>query len=1331
MINKTEPGNNDPLAGIPGRPPAAANAGGVAGRTAIPLRPDHPPTSDVHKAGTSTLGEQDQPQPLKKSGWRSWLPSLPSWGAVKQQAQAKANLKAQGILRNYVPQLLEYLSSDLAYTTHPYQEAAKAKLKMMTGNDNLYTLTDTLFEKNKTRLIDVAKEMIKKMDLSPEYKQELAHLIDKEQAIIFQVVKATLLNGVRNWVEDIWLQQPEESRRNVTIVDVLGRLYTTLNESLEEVHQHQQQLNDIEDPEEQNKFAAILMEPLAAKLLHMVFPHGADDMLLPKFTLSGTVSSYLYEAIKGAVPQVLATVLPSLEEARQVIVKTRELSEEHRILQPGLPNLTPLLDAAVAVGQKQIATYNNHETIIALTEKAGVDLDEAAKEALLNEIGRFADPKNGQLTPFWDFVKQYAGNLINGVVISASMPHPDPDHQEEAPKGVLARGIANFVKALQVIVNEDFPHLELLQTRPLEEGESVLERESKVQASYERMAERIIALTGFELDNVMPLPLALRGFVLARVKEDFIPAALQRLRHVITELAADGENTSDRLRELTGDSPAQLEPGAPLIVAIPQQADTATQIEMVTGIVAGDIRDAVQDYVAATPLNLAQMVVANLPEGVQVDSAALAWVDDVVKELAQSNSAPLRDMWGIGQELIHEVLNKAIISIATKTASVHGTINLSDALIAILRAGGEHIPQIERSIDEALAKKGEGERQKAVDALFIPLSRHLISLVTEDLLEGMPLTAEQKQGLLNRLGEVILPSVLSKTYLEMTALIRKNNENKGELRRIYGAERVAEAARVIGRFTADMIPAQLLMGNAQIAAMVTPWLEHYMAQHTDAITPERIQAFINQRGGEIQEMVARNILVVGQSGMPEAKDAVAGLVEGVMLQLLTGFSQTVDMTENDSSTPIYNPNLLMDVAMEALETAVKHFKTVNDIAKQENHLHPHNVPSATMRERYYGRVYPGRYGPEEIAAKKRQDDFYKTLTAQFMELGNFRSPQDLPVPPQMQEMVWEKLRGGFAPDILRSIFESLLDPGTLDTIALNALNAINEAPEPIDDEEEQELTPDDEIQKKLNKRCGDLVLQIVNLVPKTMTKSLFRYEKVKTVTAEAVGAAFRKGLASQTLVGIIGDAVTRGLTNFPAGSKWVSVDGRDRLVSAEGQEVEFQFPQSAEELAAQAKVKAETDIETRKKLKAAIMRTVRIQVNRSIGRTLLGKWKAFQTRMDNAIRKHFGKVGMALKKALDVFCHMVFSTLFVIPIWMLYTIISKTIWLVTKPILAGKAEHIIETLHMTIHENLLDDIVEDVVAKILERRDLHRKFQTFQAVGVDELYGDEEDVVDD
>lgn len=269
---------------------------------------------------------------------------------------------------------------------------------------------------------------------------------------------------------------------------------------------------------------------------------------------------------------------------------------------------------------------------------------------------------------------------------------------------------------------------------------------------------------------------------------------------------------------------------------------------------------------------------------------------------------------------------------------------------------------------------------------------------------------------------------------------------------------------------------------------------------------------------------------------------------------------------------------------------------------------------------------------------------------------------------------------------------------------------------------------EDKVQSDLNQSCGELLVELMGLLPASLTKSIFKIEKVQNLSAESLGEVFRKTLSEEfTLVKIMDKGLASGIKSLQPGvwegppeaavfQPMRKTKGPDGQTILEPSEINVKkIPTTMEEKEAHRlkKVLKEeaTAKEAKKKMVEAGHKVASYSLSKgyekSIGRIVnfvISPWHWMHEQSNILIEKHLGNKPLRIKQ----FCDYLFHKILITPLEVLATIIlyplKTAFWGLVDLYIGHKADSVIKSMNMDIHESLLYQLTE-VLVTALEKKD--------------------------
>lgn len=270
---------------------------------------------------------------------------------------------------------------------------------------------------------------------------------------------------------------------------------------------------------------------------------------------------------------------------------------------------------------------------------------------------------------------------------------------------------------------------------------------------------------------------------------------------------------------------------------------------------------------------------------------------------------------------------------------------------------------------------------------------------------------------------------------------------------------------------------------------------------------------------------------------------------------------------------------------------------------------------------------------------QRQKEFYGKAIDSMLNMVFPNGQHDLTfVPEEFRSTVWTQFKQNLFPIVLPMITEIVLDPAMINQMVLSGLQNMNlnlageieidQNPEPAD-------LPLDE----LDQASGELIAECLKAatLPGWAKKMIIdpKTGEISDAMKKTMGATLRSQFNDTFIKDKLNIALKNAVTRDEHGQPMLRFDAR---------------PQA---------IKQADAIKQAEKMEADLKKVTRESVNVSISYFVRSSWAQAQAKFDQAVAKHCGNVGTAIKKFLD----LVFGVLF---FKIIGTLLFPLTWLIKK-----------------------------------------------------------------
>lgn len=607
-------------------------------------------------------------------------------------------------------------------------------------------------------------------------------------------------------------------------------------------------------------------------------------------------------------------------------------------------------------------------------------------------------------------------------------------------------------------------------------------------------------------------------------------------------------------------------------------------------------------------------------------------------------------------------------------------------------------------------------------AAFINLSKDFTSWVLKEP-ETCENTLSNNMGaFLREIVETkVLPLVLEELLWHSSKKLLSMEDFDTELKSIYGTNYPSEAFHLLESFLLEFLPHLFRSRSEKISEFFIDVLLKNLKPISDFEPASKI---VSENKPNLLAFLSKNFSRLGQLNeaitLPVEKSNTikAGYSFFVRYVLYEGlpnfinFSHRFKLIDREIQN---NSDFILPVVIRVLDLAADHFRHINKVTKRLNKKAAFDVTQTEMLLGFNVKVHPAlsldpKASSHEID-KIKLDKFYRPLTKNLFALCN-STKESLSVHPLLQGPIFKFVEEDLFPMILYEVLDSILKPAALDTFTARALSSVQKSFSLVireAEKEEEDNLIEDEKQKELNRASGAFVLQLIELIPKTLGKSLFKSDKIKNLTAEKVGRSIRKLLLKKiSLIESVNTTFRDGLAlahpgQFEGERENASFKTHRVKTHPNGEtELEpcppsFHFPKTEDAIKQKDAEDQKNSFEKEKELQRLMADTFMNQLETAFFGFIDKNWTKFQANLDQTIEKAFGHVGLKIKRILDlVFC-LVFIKIIGTILKLIFLPFYKIFWGLLYLHALGKARDILQGMHMPVHESLFYKATEAIV----------------------------------
>lgn len=1089
----------------------------------------------------------------------------------------------------------------------------------------------------------------------------------KENDYFQSIIKSIFYKVVLNFAKDTKLKlvdNKEEFKGEIS-TEFVKELIKLAFDEFDKIEEEFLRIDLLESEEEKKEQFYKLLAPAVEKFLKIALPNGKADLELADGVFNipcKGVSSAVWEVItKELVPEIL------LQSIRLVKKPPHHTNEDLEILDR--PGGAVLKRIAKFIGEQcnNVAPELISEKSLSISEGVVETLiDDKSKHSSLSSwlalrIAEFASSDDPVVKKIWT----YSASNIESIFL-----HAFASMGKDA-EGNLLPDIGK--KGLTLIENFFTENKEKLQTEFASSMSMSLKEREKYQAEFFKPLVKEI----LEKCNLQDNPLV------SLVKDALFPEILRQIYQDMTEFNSDqGEYKKRLVNKLfdpvsyanqnransTKEFSESLENAEIALKKAHENSGINTTVENLAtacGILSEDIIKVVRDFAEEDQELLADLVNKSVFEDYTLSPEELREFGEGIHVFMQGETVDLNNSWNYIKKILETTLFKVLTTVAEKT-DVSGEENrninknemlASNAIHRILSILSSRIPVIDREL-KAIEESEENQKEKKLKIykLFEPLAIEFLGLAGDHVEEVFPVPNFLKDSLKKKLETLFLPAIFYQVYTDLNSLRYEIPAEKETLKNIFSSEAPNHAINVIEDYINKFIPYYLETNPEK----VTEIFERVGGKYFNILNSEQ--------KASLKNLLNKNIKTLGlDPAVKDMSDAISEYSKGMMSRILRGLFENIASKENETNEHGEKNNFLLTTAIALIKVSGGYFRRINKIPPDERNYPAYVVPHKVMLKGFFDanelhdalKMDNDPNATEEDKRKQRLNSFFIPFVQNLLEISGFNDPKDFPVPSPMKEEMWKVFKETILPETMLNIFEDCLKPSNINELLLKVIDSLTSEVDEFNEELDKstvDMTKDPH-QKELNAALGDLIREMINLVPESITKVIFKSNKINKMTSEAIGNAVRKRLDHKTMIQYIESA----LSNFS-----LKKPDADRGKST-------------------ARILKENRLKE-KELNKKMTSYISKQLQETFKAFMKKKWASFQKSYNELILKLFGKPGLKVKKFFDKILHFIFFDLLG-PVFNF--IMFKMLWFFVDLKIASKTKEIIRDTHMPIHENLI------------------------------------------
>jgi len=630
-------------------------------------------------------------------------------------------------------------------------------------------------------------------------------------------------------------------------------------------------------------------------------------------------------------------------------------------------------------------------------------------------------------------------------------------------------------------------------------------------------------------------------------------------------------------------------------------------------LLAKDIREVVLDYVKSNPEYLAKALSELL--GHQETTKSGEELREALSSIMNSDERLMDFAEGLFAKALTRILSGD---------TANGLRRVSSLIF-------RNLERLNRGVNEIM-KSDIADKEQAVNELFAPIAAEIVNVA--DL--NVP------PFVLSIIEKTLLPKLLSKFFLDMTAVHREGNEE--------------ELAKMFKKAP---------LGIAKITDYIGKYVPHYLKKNAD-----KIAKMVVEKGSQYFEFLDGHEIshkIKESSKSPELNPiwkAVASYAQGFFTKAFLGAARNLEKAESAGKSADTNP-LLINLLMSIMGSAEGHFRRIANLQAKSETMKAFNLSHEDLLREFAkgAALHPALLqdlnvnATDEEKKQARLEAFFKPLAKEIIKLAG---EENFSIPEAFNKSGMKVFEEEVLPEILMEIYSDILQPHNVNKIMTSMVDKLDKIFDTLTDDivNAGEI---DATQSDLNNQIGNLIKSFVSIMPESLSNLFFSCKEIKEMSAEKIGNIIRMKTNATTLLDV---------------------------VNALFKDIELEAPDVNDRRTKEEKEKAYAA--DSKKLQSKVTQFVSKQAKRTAKEFIKEKWDTFQKNFDDWIAKHLGAPGIAVKKFLD----MVFGTAMRIVLPVIEFVLFNMVWKIVDLHIWRKSGELINDAKMPIHENALFSLTE-------------------------------------
>jgi len=1138
----------------------------------------------------------------------------------------------------------------------------KAELNELVGNPRLGLLLDAVAPRAAAALsVQLGKK-------NPGFKPWL----DNEGPRLEKIIRGILFKVVVNFAKDTKLKMTEfDPTKTDLSIEMLKTLLKISNRQMLEIAEQGEfdQIEKHQIPEIQKAAFRKLFAPAAEEFLAIALPNGKADLEL-RSVLAGAIYDTISEKM---LPDMFVDIYRL--EHKQPFHTQKDLEILEKRGGAALKHIAAVVGKEIAEVIPKLLAKKAHKLAEKGLKESGLDNLAWLKTWMGDRITEFATSEDPEIKAIWDFAEKNIESIMIHALASIA------GSEEVGPDGNVIPVVAGKgLKVLDEFVTENQEAIDAVDAKVISEHYTKKQRDNEREDLFKPLVDTIIKMAHLENNKRVELVDSekivrkILPIVLSKIHQDMKayqlsqPAEEARLGNkLIDPVAYQHKAMADpatALREML----EGRENGQAVVLEQAGINQTVQELSAACGILAEDVTKIAKAFAKKDEIKIAHLINKGLFKNNRLNTQEEKDFAEGLHQIMNGENPSMEKIWEYAETIIKATIFKVFVRVAENTQVEPGddpAVNINMAIPGnvmhrVLSFLADRMPDVDARIEEIRnSDMSKADQKMEITQLFVPLAKDFLDLAGDNLKDILPVPKMFRKFLAKKLQEDYLPTIFKKIYKDLNGWRYEAPTQEAQLDTLFPDGSGKNAATTIANYIKDFVPYYLETNPDKVTNLLQ---NKVMSKYFNALSPEHQV--------ELSNLIEKNVHALGVNpDMKKTAEAIGEYSRGIILKMFAGVTQNIDSKEKTLDHE-GNNKFLFNTTLGFIRVLGDHVRRINKIPPKGRMYPAHQVPHDAMLDGFVNHpILPNMLHPalakdldpnatEEDRKNQRLKEFFVPFAADLLSISGINNPADFPAPSFMKDEAWDMFKTQILPEVLMNVYEEMLKPDNLNMVMLKSVDALIEEIDKLPEECEDDKTVEiDSAQRELNEALGDVVKEMIDLMPDIWTKTILSSDRIRNMTSETLGRIIRRKLDSTTMI----EMMNKGL----AGLKLNKPDA-DR-------------GKTTDEIKAE---KTKIEEELNKKMTSYISR----QVKDALKTMIKTKWDTFQAKFDRGVQKAFGKPGLAVKRFLDKIFHFIFFTLLG-PVFNF--ILYKCIWYFIEKKIATKSKEIIKDVQMPINENVM------------------------------------------